>query len=376
MDKQVFNFSEFYAMDSTDEHYSADDSYYNSTTDVLYEEYIVQVDFEDTELEDDLESKNIVVQLRDGYNNSVRLTVNTALFPMLFSVYNGIDVNKSLTLTTDKNVIYMGASLRLDVDSRYSFNRNNNSDIVYETTHIDDMLGLRITVSSGSDILTAADLAGIYLSYKGENFFPQSDGSYRIKIADAVSNVLATLILNTENGNLESGTYTFTVQSFGSIDGVYFSSAIAQDAKNIQVVSTNYGFNVTLDDNAVLINKTDGKNKNNSNNLNFGLEYSGTFEHPKIVVSLYRRKYDNNNIYSYEYDLVDLDDFVTNTLITTNVENEYLVVEMLSSTHNYSQNYTLTMNSSDLVTGTYKVVFSLYDGTNRICDMHKPIIIR
>ena len=368
--KKVFRFSDFYAMDSTDEHYSADGTYYNSTTDLVFEEFIVHVDFEDTELEDDLESKNIFVQLRDAYNNSVRLTVNTAIYPMLFSVYNGIDVNKAVTLTTDKNVIYMGATLALNVDARYSFNRNNNSDIVYETTHIEDQMGLRITISSGSDVLTAADLAGIYISYKGSNYFPRSDGSYRIKIADAVSNVLANMTLNTENGKLTSGTYTITVQSFGSIDGTYFSSQIASDSKNIQVVSTSYGFDVSLDSNSVLIDKATGKNKNNTNNLNFTIEYSGTFEQPKVVVSLYRRKYDT--IYSYEYTLVDLDDFVTNNLTTTSVTNEYLVTDLVRA----SQNYTLTTNSSNLVTGTYKIVFTLYDGTNRICDMHKSVIIK
>jgi hypothetical protein len=171
---------------------------------------------------------------------------------MLFSVYNDIDVNKQLTLTTDKSVIYMGASLALNLETEYSFNKNENADVVYETAHTEDQLGIRISISSGSDILTASDLEGIYITYNGSNYFPRSDGSYRIKIADAVSNVLADMVLNTENGNLETGTYTITAQSFGSIDGTYFSSEIASDSKDVQVVSTDYGFSVDLDDKSVL----------------------------------------------------------------------------------------------------------------------------
>ena len=368
--KKVYRFTDFYCMDSTEEHYSADSSYYNADTDLLYEEYILHVDFEDTTITGNLEQKNMLVQLRDIYDNTVALTVNTALYPMLFSVYNDIDVNKRLSLTTDKTVIYMGASLDLNIETEYSFNKNENSDIVYETTHIEDQLGIRISISSGSDVLTSADLEGIYITYKGNNYFPRSDGSYRIKIADAVSNVLANMTLNTENGDLETGTYTITAQSFGSIDGTYFSSEIASDTKDIQVVSTNYGFLVELDDKSVLIDKTNGKNKNDTNNLDFTIGYSGGFERPKIVVSLYRRKYDQ--VYSYDYQMVDLKDFVTNSLIATSVSKEYLVTDLVRAT----QNFKLTLKNGNLRTGTYKIVFTLYDGTNKICDMDKAIIIK
>ena len=371
--KKIFRFTDFYAMDSEVEHYNADGSYYNSSTDTLYEEYIIHVDFEDTTLTNSLESKNIVVQLRDIYDttgNTIRITVNNALYPMLFSVYNNIDATKELKLTTDKSVIYMGSELALNIETEYSFNKNSNSDIVYDTTHLEDQLGVRISISTGSDVLTASDLEGIYISYNGSNYFPRSDGSYRIKIADAVANVLANMTLHTENGNLETGTYTITAQSFGSIDGTYFSSAIASDSKNVQIVSTNYGFSVDLDDNSVLIDKATGKTKNNNNNLPFTIGYSGGFEHPKIVVSLYRRKYDQ--VCTYEYQLVNLRDYVTNTLTSTSIAYEYLVTDSLLAT----QNYTLTLKNKGLKTGTYKVVFTLYDGTNKICDMNKSIIIK
>ena len=368
--KKVYRFTDFYCMDSKEEHYSADGSYYNPTTDLLYEEYIIHVDFEDTTLTGNLESKNMLVQLRDAYDNTVCLTVNTALYPMLFSVYNDIDVNKKVKLKTDRTVIYMGAPLNLNIETEYSFNKNENSDIVYETTHIEDQLGIRISISSGSDVLTSSNLEGIYITYKGNNYFPRSDGSYRIKIADAVSNVLADMVLNTENGNLETGTYTITAQSFGSIDGTYFSSEIASDSKDIQVVSTDYGFSVDLDDKSVLIDKATGKTKKSTNDLNFTIGYTGGFEHPKIAVALYRRKYDR--IYSYDYELVDLRNYISHALPATGKENEYLVTDLVKAT----QNFTLTLKNGNLRTGTYKILFILYDGNNRICDVDKAVIIK
>ena len=285
-------------------------------------------------------------------------------------LYNDIDVNKKVKLKTDRTVIYMGAPLNLNIETEYSFNKNENSDIVYETTHIEDQLGIRISISSGSDVLSAGNLEGIYITYKGNNYFPRSDGSYRIKIADAVSNVLADMVLNTENGNLETGTYTITAQSFGSIDGTYFSSEIASDSKDIQVVSTDYGFSVDLDDKSVLIDKATGKTKNSTNDLNFTIGYTGGFEHPKIAVALYRRKYDR--IYSYDYELVDLRNYISHALPATGKENEYLVTDLVKAT----QNFTLTLKNGNLRTGTYKILFILYDGNNRICDVDKAVIIK
>ena len=290
--KKVYKFTDFKAMDSKEEPYSADGSYYNSTTDLLYEDYIVHVNFEDTSLTSSLESQNLVVQLRDIFDDTVAITVNTASYPMLFSVYNNIDVDTSLKLTTNKDIIYMGNSLEFNIgtvmeddetsysrisdyknkinsytiDGNYAFKKNSNSDIVYDTTHIDDALGIRITISSGSKILTSSDLQGIYISYNGTNYFARSDGSFRIKVADAVANVLANMTLYTENGELNTGTYTITAQSFGSIDGTYFSTEIESASKDIQIINTNYGFDVDLDDNSALINKDTGKTKNDKKN--------------------------------------------------------------------------------------------------------------
>lgn len=373
--KKVFRFTDFFAMDSEQEHYSADGSYYtydaNNNIDLLYEEYIIHVDFEDTTLSNSLVDQNIVVQLRDVYDSTIRVTVNNALYPMLFSVYDNKDATKTLTLTTDKNVIYMGELVALDIDTVYEFNKTANNDIVFDTTHIENALGVRISISVGNNMLTTSQLEGIYITYNNENYFPRADGTFRIKIADAVANVLAHMTLNTTHGKLATGTYTITAQSFGSIDGTYFSTAIASDSKNIQVVSNSYGFAVNLDNNSVLIDKATGKTENNNNNLAFTIEYSGSIPSPKIVVSLYRRKYDTET--SREYELVDLQNYVTNTLTVSDATlKEYLVTNQVTA----SQNMTLVLKNTGLTSGTYKVRFTLYDGTVKICDMDKPIIIK
>ena len=83
------------------------------------------------------------------------------------------------------------------------------------------------------------------------------------------------------------------------------------------------------------------------------------------------RDYPADSLYSYTYNLVDLNEYVENNLIATAIKNEYLVTDNPKSI----QNLQLTLKSN-LLQGTYKVIFTLYDGDRAIGDVEKMIIIK
>ena len=90
---------------------------------------------------------------------------------------------------------------------------------------------------------------------------------------------------------------------------------------------------------------------------------------PNIRVSLYRRDY--SSIYSNNYELVNLKDYITNDYQVTNNENEYLL------TSNPVDNTEIFMYLKDkLTTGTYKMTFSLYDGNSYIGKVEQTLIIK
>lgn len=373
--RKEYKFQDFTAMGSTDEgtgrtaeKYNNDSSYLNTALDIVLEEFIFQVDFEDITLANTFANQSLTVQLRDMWDDSVKLKVNTDQYPMLFNLYSDKEAIKSVDVNSNKTYIYMGNEFKVDLETVYEF-QTENADTVYDTTHFEDQLGVKITVLEGSTQLTSTDLTGIYIEYNGKRYYARTDGSYRIKIADAVSNVLTDMVFYTENGKLDTATYTFKFETFGSIDGVYFSSAIATDSINMQIINADYGLSAILDDNSVLIDKATGITKNNDNALDFTIGYSAEFTNPKICVSMYRRDY--SSIYSSKYNLIDLADYVSNTLTTTNVDKEYLVTDNPQAT----QNFVLRLKNN-LKTGTYKIVFSLYDGENYIGDIDKMIIIK
>lgn len=366
--RKEFKFKEFTAMGSIDEKYNADQSYFNQDMDLVYEEFIFQVNFEDTTITNSFTNQSLIVQLRDMWDDTMKVTVNTDQYPMLFNLYSDKEAIKGIDVTADKTFIYMGDNFSVDLSTSYEY-QTQNSEVVYDTTYFEDQLGVKITVSEGSSELSASDLTGIYIECDGKKYFARQDGSYRIKLADAISNVVKNMTVHTENGTLESKTYTFKFETFGSFDGIYYSKSIATDSFNIQIISSDYGLKADLDAKCSFINKDTGKTLNENNELNFQIGYSGGFENAKIQVSLYRRDY--TSIYSSEYHLVDLADYVSNQLVSAVQEKEYMVSDSVQT----SQDFNLTLKGN-LVSGTYKFIFKLYDGDNYIGEVEKTVIIK
>ena len=111
-------------------------------------------------------------------------------------------------------------------------------------------------------------------------------------------------------------------------------------------------------------------NLNENNILNFNVEYNSSFQNTNIHVELYRRQYDE--VYSSDYNKVNLASYVTNSLTPIDgKENEYMFIE--NPEDNMSK--TLYLKSS-LVSGTYKFIFSLYDGDTYIGNCEQYIIIK
>ena len=90
---------------------------------------------------------------------------------------------------------------------------------------------------------------------------------------------------------------------------------------------------------------------------------------PNIRVSLYRRDY--NDVYTDVYHLVDFKDYFTNEFTTTAAEKTYMVFDTPTATMS-----TVLYLKDELMSGTYKLSFALYDNDTYIGDVYKYIIIK
>lgn len=210
-----------------------------------------------------------------------------------------------------------------------------------------------------------------------KNIIQELTGTTRIKIADKVTDVIARIKMNTEdNTTWATGDYKIVIESFGSSDGIYYGLTASDSIElNVTIINSEYGLKVVTKDETKIVESETGNTQDGTNNIVSTVEYESVLEKPHITVSLYRRKY--NDVYDMEYEKVDLQEYVTNTLNTIaeeeeeKFEKEYLVTNTPKST----QDFSLALKTG-LKTGTYKLVYKLYDGKAYVGEDYEYIVIK
>ena len=350
--------------------------YYDSNTGVAMEEFIFIIDLSETNIATNHSNLSLLIDLRRVFNGSVVsvMGVNNEIARLI--VYNlyansGATINVASSLTP--STVYLGDNSTLNVTTDFVL-ATVGGTTVQDTRYYDQKLGLKITFfNENGDQINGYDLMGVALQYNGIDHYPRIDGSYRINIANRVANASSNITVRSINSNLSSGVYTINVEAFGSPDGIYYGDISPSSATPIDltVINSLYGLKVSLASNSKIINKTTGLTLNDNNVLVFYFNYSSGLSSPQIRMHLERRDY--TNIYSTMYNDVNLQDYVTNNLIPVgNAEDyQYLLVNNPGATFNM-----MLYLDTDLVSGTYKFVFSLYENGSYIGDVEEYVVIK
>ena len=369
-----YNFSRFIRMGSTSPGNTYNDAvnnaiYYDATNKVAQEEFIVIVDFSESNITSNVIQKSLLIELRNGSNQTIVGVLGLQQSGMQYNLIHGNESVIDVAGTLSTNNIYPGDEVRLNVTTNFVQTTYNGTPI-YDTVALDHQLGIKISIfDSNNQQVTGASLLGVSYELDGTFHYPRVDGTTRIKIAEKVSNVLARIKLHTTK-SLAPGQYTMKIESFSSPDGIYYG-LVSSDYAEIpfNVLDSVYGLEVTLPEKQVIINKDTGKNLNGNNTIVFNYKYSSVLSNPEIHISMKRRSY--NTVFSTDYQLVDLKDYFSTQFQTTSKQKEYLL------TNNPVDNSNVFVNVKDnLVSGTYKVIFSLYDGNNYIGEVYQYLIIK
>lgn len=371
--KYIYNVHDFIYMGSTDRKYPESErgqQYYNQEQNLVYENFIFQVNFKDTTLNSNIIDNNILMEVRNKDKQTILGVLGIQRDVMRYSVYNNMDSKIGVSATIEP-INYLGKDIPLEVTTDFTQNIAD-SKIIYDTQYFNQKMGIKLTITDiNGNVLQNDSLLGIYFTIDDVNYYPRIDGTTRIKIADKVSNVLSKITINTSNNTtLATGEYTIKIETFGSSDGIYYGLNSSDNTEvETTIINSKYGLKVSTEDEYKIIDKNTGQNKNNENKISGSIEYSSGLENPNITVSLYRRKYDT--VYAQDYELVDLADYLSSTLTETDKENEYLFSD--SPTANMTFDWTTKNN---LRTGTYKLVFKLYDNEEYIGEEYEYIIIK
>lgn len=349
----------------------ANTEYYDTLGEYSQEEFIFIVDFFESGITTNIMDKSLLLELRNASENTVVNVLGASQANMHYSIYNEQSGIIDVEGVIDNEYMYPNTSEYMTVTTNYVADTVSGATI-FDTTFENQKLGIKLTMyDSDGNQLTGADMLGISYTYNNVTYPVRTDGSTRINLASKVSNVMARIKVNVDSP-FAPGDYKIHIESFGSYDGIYYGLISSDyDDVDLHVLNTSYGLTVNIfSDNMKFIDKDTGLNLSENNELRFDINCENNLNNPKIVLTMYRRNYDSS--YSLEWDKVNLLDYTSNNYSTINGSNyDYVVV-------NYVQHYnTVTLPiKENLVSGTYKMVFSIYDGNVKIGDVHKYILIK
>lgn len=345
------------------------ESYYNETTKTTEEEFIFMLDFSEANINQNV-SGRITFELRDGNNQTIINVLGAIISSLNYNLYYNNDAHLDLTANLNKTSLYGGDDVNLNVITNFVQN-TINTDTIVDTNYYNQKLGLKLSLyDQNGNKLNGTNMMGLSFTYKGLTYYPNNDGSVRINVAERVANVASKIIIHTNQNTMASGNYTLKIESFGSPDGIYYGNNASGRAEvTFKLVDMLYGLNVLTDENNTVIDHITGFNLSNNNINKYTIKYSSGLTNPSVLMSLERRNYDE--VTTYEYELANLQDYVTNELTNTLITNHYLI----------SANPDVTMIQNlyfkeNLKTGTYKLNFKLYDGQTLVGTIYKYLIIK
>ena len=347
----------------------ANKKYYNEELKVSEEEFIFIVDYSEANIQENIEKAELLLELKDEDEYTHYDSLGVSHSNMVYNIYTESESEIDIDLTSDKDTAYHGYDFNLKVNMDYN-EKIKNGVTIKDTNYIQDKMGLKLSIyNSKNERINGATLIGTIFNINGKNYYADLDGSVRANISDYVSDVLVKINVNLEKSLLPTDEYRFQIEAFGSPDGLYYGlTSAGKESISINIVNENYGISSSTDSKNVIISSKTGKNKKDSNEIQYNIDYISQFKNANIRVKLYRRKYDQT--YSLDYELVDLKDYIEDDL-TKLSDNTYLVTDKP-----VEDNPFIVHLKNDLKTGTYKMTFELYDKDSYIDSVYSYMIIK
>lgn len=411
--------------------------YHDENIELAVEEFIFTVDFSgvaDKDQASTIMNPYLYLQLSRMVGEGINQNESTIIAPkgnpeqdMAYTIYP--DVHSEITTTggflekdgtlSDSTTIYVGESTELNLETSLIQKDsagnilNNVSDTIYD----DYKLGAMITImrtkldSDGNEIIEngqpvyekiTQDLFGTIISINGEEYYPQTDGTIRIELAGRITDVLSSINIDLSNSSLDHRKYKLVVETFATYDGLYYGDFTpTHNEYDFELLSNQYGLDVLVPPVSVTHDVNTGLDKNGIKDIQYTVSTKNGLADPNLKISLQRRIY--NNAYDTIYEDVDLKDIATDLYVDDSATN------MLNSCYNVLDNgkcqyYNLGNIGRDLEgntyevyltlkagpdktdladksnakwkSGTYRVVFTMYDGDTPVGSVYEYLIIR
>ena len=353
----------------------ANKKYYNASKETAMEEFVFIIDMKETTTTGEHIGNSILFELRSGQTDAEILTVlGIRRQLMMFGLYDTSNVVLQENIVSESEYLYYNTVNNLDFASIVGYEQNANGATIIDTNYESSAMGLNMYFydSSGNQVSSSA-LTGTVLTVDNKSIFADGDGVFRVKMAGKVSNLAKKMTLLVDK-TLPTGQYTLKFVLFASADGLH-NSSLEKSAivdLNVTVVGDENAIFVTTDDKTKVVDGATGLNQLGENFNSYLLTYRSVLVNPNVRVELYKR--DNSNHSTVVYNEVEFNELFTNQLNPTSYRTNYKYEKSLSAVANTDSTYKFDFKEN-LNSGTYKLVFRLYDSVQLIEEEVEYIIV-
>lgn len=367
----TYKLSNFIKMGSTSTNNTYDDKVANKLyyeDGLVDEEFIFIFDFKNTNQTGEHLNNKMLFELRNGDGFCVKSVYGIRQDLMVYNLYEKTNAVLEQRISNNSDYLYYNIDENVGYSTSINYNKTLNQQSIIDTNYESNSMGLNISFyTSSGDVVSSSLLTSTSIKINGVDYFADSDGIFRIKLANKVSNIIRNITISIGK-DLPAGKYTMRYTLFASDDGLHNSDTSGSTSKDftVYVVSSNNTITVDCDDKEKVVDGNKGLNMNLSKFNTYNISYTSDLNNPGVRVEVYKRDITDSN--SNIFTSVPFNSLFSNTLPS------YSGNEMLLNVKNKdSMNFNFVDN---LTSGTYRVVFKLYDNSQLIDQDIKYIIVK
>lgn len=367
----TYRLSNFIKMGSTSTNNTYDDKvanklYYDDG--LVDEEFIFIFDFKNTNQTGEHLNNEMLFELRNGEGFCVKSVYGIRQDLMVYNLYDKTNAVLEQKISNNDEYLYYNIDDNVGYSTSINYNKTLNQQSIIDTNYESNSMGLNITFYTPSgDVVSSSLLSSSSIKIDGVDYFADSDGIFRIKLANKVSNVTRNVIVSIGK-DLPAGKYTMRYTLFASEDGLHNSDTAGSTSQDftVYVVSSNNTITVDCDDKDKVVDGDSGLNMNLRKFNTYNIKYTSDLNNPSVRVEVYKRDIGDSN--SNSFTSIPFNNLFTNVLPS------YSGNEMLLYAKNKDS---LSFNFADnLTSGTYRVAFKLYDNNQLIDQDIKYVIVK
>lgn len=366
----TYRLTDFIKMGSTSTNNTYDDQdsntkYYDVDHNCAMEEFIFIFDFKNTTFNGVYLNNSILIELRNNENRGLITVLGIRQPIMQYSLYD--ESNSVLVQNIEglSDYLYNGISEEFTLSTNIDYDQTENREPIIDTNYEANCMGINVSLFDSQGIqISSSMLQGTIIKVENKSYFVDGDGIFRIKLAGKVSNLIRNMSIIIDDG-VPPGIYTIKFTLFASPDGLHNSSTnkYVEYSKTITVVDDDNALIVKTDDTSKLVDGETGLNMADSVYNEYVITNKSVLLNPNVRVDLYKRSTENADTINYvevPFDMVFADG------IPSSNSSIYPYEKKINANINGSTSYTFSLKNN-LTSGTYKLVFRLYDN-NQVVD--------